>query len=48
MNDNVDNKINADITPGLLAELKKKIPEIENAVGYMHSFKTTLKPGIRF
>jgi putative ABC transport system permease protein len=41
----VDSKINAGYyTPGLLAaELKKKIPEIENTVGYMHSFKTTFE-----
>jgi putative ABC transport system permease protein len=41
----VDNKINAGYyTPGLLAgELKKKVPEIEKAVGYMHSFKTTFE-----
>ena len=41
----VDNKINAGYyTPGLLAaELKKKIPEIENAVGFKNSFKTTFE-----
>jgi len=41
----VDNKIDAGYyTPGLLAtELKKKIPEIENAVGYKRSVKTTFE-----
>jgi len=41
----VDNKINAGYyTPGLLApELKKNIPEIEHAVGYMHSSRTTFE-----
>ncbi len=43
----VDRDINAGYyTPGLLSyELKKNIPEIEHAVGYMHSFKTTFEAG---
>jgi putative ABC transport system permease protein len=43
----IDQKIDAGYyTPGLLSyELKNNIPEVENAVGYIHSNKTTFEAG---
>jgi putative ABC transport system permease protein len=43
----IDQKVDAGYySPGLLAfELKKKIPEVECAVGYMRSYQTTFEAG---